>query len=45
MGHINVSGQSEKELALRLMQLANFLPEAAFDELKPYVLAYQTKLD
>ncbi len=45
MGHINVSGNSERELALRLMQLANFLPEAAFDELKPYVLAYQTKLD
>ncbi len=45
MGHINVSGKSEKELALRLMQLADILPEAAFDELKPYVSAYQTQFD
>lgn len=44
MGHINVSGKSEKELAQRLEQLANILPESAFDELKPYVLAYQAKL-
>ncbi len=45
MGHINVSGNSEKQLATRLMQLAEILPEAAFDELKPYATAYQQQLD
>ncbi|AZQ82615.1 5-(carboxyamino)imidazole ribonucleotide synthase [Colwellia sp. Arc7-635] len=44
MGHINVSGNSEKQLASRLMDLAEILPEAAFDELKPYITAYQSKL-
>lgn len=44
MGHINVSGNSETQLAARLTLLANILPEAAFDELKPYVAAYQSKL-
>ena len=44
MGHINVSGKSEGQLATRLMLLANLLPEAAFDELKPYVTAYQDSL-
>lgn len=44
MGHINVSGNSEKQLATRLMQLAEILPEAAFDELKPYATAYQQQL-
>lgn len=44
MGHINVSGNSETQLAARLALLANILPEAAFDELKPYVAAYQSKL-
>jgi 5-(carboxyamino)imidazole ribonucleotide synthase len=44
MGHINVSGNSEKQLATRLMRLAEILPEAAFNELKPYVSAYQKQL-
>lgn len=44
MGHINVSGKNEQELATRLQLLADILPEAAFDELKPYVTAYQNKL-
>lgn len=44
MGHINVSGKSEAQLASRLMLLANLLPEAAFDELKPYIAAYQNSL-
>ena len=44
MGHINVSGNNEQELAARLQLLADILPEAAFDELKPYVTAYQNKL-
>ena len=44
MGHINVSGKSEAQLATRLMLLANLLPEAAFDELKPYIAAYQNSL-
>ena len=45
MGHINVSGNSEQQLAARLMSLADILPEAAFDELKPYVAAYQNKVN
>lgn len=44
MGHINVSGKTEQQLATRLMLLANLLPEAAFEELKPYVSAYQNNL-
>jgi 5-(carboxyamino)imidazole ribonucleotide synthase len=44
MGHINVSGNNEKQLVSRLMDLAEILPEAAFDELKPYITAYQSKL-
>ena len=44
MGHINVSGNTKKQLAARLVQLANILPEAAFDELKPYVTNYQKQL-
>lgn len=44
MGHINVSGNSETQLAARLALLADILPEAAFNELKPYVAAYQNKL-
>ncbi len=44
MGHINVSGKNEQELATRLQLLADILPEEAFDELKPYVTAYQNKL-
>ncbi|MBA6225520.1 5-(carboxyamino)imidazole ribonucleotide synthase [Colwellia sp. MB02u-18] len=44
MGHINVSGNDEKQLAERLTLLADMLPEAAFDELKPYVASYQKKL-
>tara|TARA_R110000737_G_scaffold76864_3_gene107736 strand:- start:3426 stop:4580 length:1155 start_codon:yes stop_codon:yes gene_type:complete len=44
MGHINVSGNTEKQLAARLMQLASILPKAAFDELKPYVTSYQEQL-
>ena len=45
MGHINVSAKSEAQLAARLMLLANLLPEAAFDELEPYVAAYQANLN
>ena len=45
MGHINVSGNSEQQLAARLMLLADILPEGAFDELKPYVTAYQNKIN
>jgi 5-(carboxyamino)imidazole ribonucleotide synthase len=44
MGHINVSGNSEEQLATRLIKLAEILPEAAFNELKPYVTAYQQQL-
>jgi len=45
MGHINVSGNSETQLAARLRLLADILPEAAFEELKPYVSAYQSTLN
>lgn len=44
MGHINVSGNSEKQLATRLALLADILPTAAFDELKPYVASYKKQL-
>ena len=44
MGHINVSGNSEKQLAERLSLLADILPEAAFEELKPYVTGFKNKL-
>ncbi|MFT6193157.1 MAG: 5-(carboxyamino)imidazole ribonucleotide synthase, partial [Cognaticolwellia sp.] len=44
MGHINVSGNDEKQLAERLTLLADMLPEAAFDELKPYVASYKKQL-
>jgi len=44
MGHINVSGNSEQQLASRLTQLAEILPAATFDELNPYVTAYQQQL-
>ncbi|MBA6390151.1 5-(carboxyamino)imidazole ribonucleotide synthase [Colwellia sp. BRX10-3] len=44
MGHINVSGNSEQQLAARLTLLADILPASAFDELKPYVTAYQSKI-
>ena len=45
MGHINVSGNSEKQLAERLTLLADILPVTAFDELKPYVASFQKKLN
>jgi 5-(carboxyamino)imidazole ribonucleotide synthase len=45
MGHINVSGNDEKQLAERLILLANILPEAAFDELKPYIASYKKQLN
>ncbi|MGB2739168.1 MAG: 5-(carboxyamino)imidazole ribonucleotide synthase [Cognaticolwellia sp.] len=45
MGHINVSGNSEAQLATRLKWLAEILPEEGFDELKPYVKSYQTQLN
>ncbi|MGB1263513.1 MAG: 5-(carboxyamino)imidazole ribonucleotide synthase [Cognaticolwellia sp.] len=44
MGHINVSGATEQQLATRLQALAEILPAAAFDELKPYVTSYQKRL-
>ncbi|TWX73736.1 5-(carboxyamino)imidazole ribonucleotide synthase [Colwellia sp. C1TZA3] len=44
MGHINVSGNDEKQLAARLALLADILPTAAFDELKPYVASYKKQL-
>lgn len=44
MGHINVSGSSQQQLASRLLQMAEILPASAFDELKPYVMAYKNKL-
>ncbi|ASP47702.1 5-(carboxyamino)imidazole ribonucleotide synthase [Cognaticolwellia beringensis] len=44
MGHINVSGNSEKQLAARLSLLADMLPEAAFEELTPYVKVFKNKL-
>ncbi|SEL35884.1 5-(carboxyamino)imidazole ribonucleotide synthase [Colwellia chukchiensis] len=44
MGHINVSGDTKQQLAQRLVQLAELLPAAAFNELKPYVSSYQKRL-
>ena len=44
MGHINVSGSSQEQLATRLKLLAEILPEEAFDELKPYVTSFQAQL-
>lgn len=44
MGHINVSGQTELELAQRLKQLAQLLDENAFPDLKQFADNYLAKL-
>ena len=40
MGHINVSGVNQEQLALRLHQLADLLSPIAFSEVKPFTQQY-----
>lgn len=45
MGHINVSGATEKQLAERLLTLATILDQQAFPDLKEFASKYQAKLN
>ena len=45
MGHINVSGKDELQLAQRLQQLASILPAKAFPDLAGFAQQYLNKLN
>ena len=44
MGHINVSGQNEQELAQHLCRLAEILDNTAFPELEGFAQRFSAKV-